>query len=45
MRELLALLFLGLLLALGTSTYMLGDGSDPMPACRHKVCPPLDLNR
>lgn len=45
MRELVALLFLGLVLSLGAAQFALGDGSDPMPACRHKVCPPLEMNR
>ena len=25
-----------------TPKYVLADGTEPMPACRHKVCPPVD---
>lgn len=39
-KTLMSVVFAALLLVGIASTFVLADGSDPMPACRNKVCPP-----
>jgi hypothetical protein len=44
MRFWFAVVLFAVLMLLGGANFALGDGTDPMPACRGIVCPPLYLN-